>query len=181
MKALVVYESMFGNTKTVAEAIADGMGPHVSTGIWEVGEIAPSIPDDVDLLVVGGPTHAFGMSRTGTRQQAAAEAGHPLVSRGPGLREWLDQLQARPGLAVATFDTSFKKIRRLGTAGKSLKKRLTHLGLHPLADPESFFVEGTSGPLAEGERVRAFEWGDKLALTYIAKSEEEDVLGGLAR
>jgi hypothetical protein len=93
----------------------------------------------------------------------------------------LDQLQVRQGLAVATFDTSFRKIRRLGTASKSLKKRLTHLGFHPLADPESFFVEDTSGPPAEGERARAFEWGDRLALTYIAKSEEEEVLGELAR
>ena len=169
MQALVVYESMFGNTKMVAEAVVDGMTPHLATELSEVGETPPRIGDDVGLLVLGGPTHAFGMSRPGTRQQAAGEVTRPLVSQGPGLREWLETLEARSELPVATFDTAMKKFRRLGTAGRSAGKRLRRLGLKPVSAAETFYVEGTTGPLAEGEEARAREWGARLALDVLAK------------
>jgi flavodoxin len=64
MKALVVYESMFGNTEEIAHAIADGLGESVEVQLAEVAD-APVEPNpDVALIVVGGPTHAFSMSRT---------------------------------------------------------------------------------------------------------------------
>ncbi len=93
MSALVVYESMFGNTQSIAKGIGDGLSSRMTVEIVEVGE-APSIIDpDVELLVVGGPTHAFGMSRPGTRQNAAQQTGHDLVSKGIGMREWLATVQ----------------------------------------------------------------------------------------
>jgi hypothetical protein len=76
MRALVVFESAFGNTEKIARAINEGLTSVVPTRAVEVGGAALELEGDVDLLVVGGPTHAFGMSRPGTRQQAAKQAEH---------------------------------------------------------------------------------------------------------
>ena len=62
-RALVVFESMFGNTQQIAEAVKEGLSTSVPTDILEVGTAPGVIPDGVGLIIVGGPTHAFGMSR----------------------------------------------------------------------------------------------------------------------
>jgi flavodoxin len=67
MHAIVVYESMFGNTQRVAEAVAAGIAAHMTVELIEVGAAPTQIGEDVGLLVVGGPTHAFGLSRQSTR------------------------------------------------------------------------------------------------------------------
>lgn len=161
MRALVVYESMFGNTKTIARAIAEGLSGHMEVEAIEVSTAPVRIPDDVGLLVVGGPTHGFGMSRIGTRQQAVTERPEPLVSRGIGLREWLD---SRPSgtCGAAAFDTCFKKARMFGTAGRAAEKRLRKLGFDMVARAESFYVGGTTGPLRQGEIDRARRWGSAV-------------------
>src|SRR5215204_1687443 len=89
MRARVVYESMFGNTQAIAQAVADGLAERMSVDVEEVGSAATDVAGDVDLLVVGGPTHAFGMSRERTRESAAVQAAGEVVSAGEGLREWL--------------------------------------------------------------------------------------------
>src|SRR5687767_13979110 len=91
MRALVVYESMFGNTKQVADAIGEGMRGRVATELVEVNEAPREIGADT-LLVVGGPTHAFGMSRSKTRQDAMIQAGKDPEAAGIGMREWLESL-----------------------------------------------------------------------------------------
>lgn len=85
MKALVVFESMFGNTRDVAQAVADGVATRLDVGVAEVGT-SPDLAG-VDLLIVGAPTHAMGLSRDGTRKSAAEQAGDRLVSRRQGVRE----------------------------------------------------------------------------------------------
>jgi hypothetical protein len=67
MKALLVYESLFGNTEAVARAIADGLSLEMEVAVHEVGEAPTVITEFIDLVVVGGPTHAFSLSRPGTR------------------------------------------------------------------------------------------------------------------
>ena len=88
MRALVVYESMFGNTEQVARQVADGLSGHAQVELREVSE-APAQPDELlDLVVLGGPTHAFSMSRASTREDARRQgATHGEVYT--GLREWL--------------------------------------------------------------------------------------------
>ena len=76
MKALVVFESMFGNTKEIAEAIAEGLRDTLETECLEVGQ-APAPWEDIDLLVVGGPTHQFGLSRPDSRKGAITETDEP--------------------------------------------------------------------------------------------------------
>ena len=82
MRALVVFESMFGNTRQIAGAVADGLSQAVRTDLVEVSRAPAQISGDVELVVVGGPTHAFGMTRPGTRRDAARQAAEPLVSAG---------------------------------------------------------------------------------------------------
>ena len=72
-QALVVYESMFGNTEQVAEAIGEGLRSKVEAEVVRVDRAPEVLPDSLDLLVVGGPTHAFSMSRPGTRESASAQ------------------------------------------------------------------------------------------------------------
>lgn len=161
-RAWVVYESMFGNTREVAQAIADGLGTSALVDVHEVS-LVPAVPDDLDLLVVGGPTHAFGLSRASTRADAARKSGR-LVESATGLREWLEDLPAptaRPGFA--TFDTRVDHPRLPGSAARKAAKRLARLGLSPVAAPESFWVHGTEGPLVDGELDRARAWGHGLA------------------
>jgi hypothetical protein len=102
MHALVVFESMYGNTEAIARAIADGLSSRMTVEIVEVGAAPSRIPNDLHLLVVGGPTHAHGMSNPGTRRSAGGKAPGGPVSSGIGIHEWLDGLTGgSPGTAAA--------------------------------------------------------------------------------
>ena len=163
MRALVVFESAFGNTEKIARAIQEGLTSLVPTRAIEVGGAARDLGGDVDLLVVGGPTQAFGMSRPGTRQQAARQADDGVVSEGIGIREWLAGLNRPAPRLAAAFDTRFKKPRLItGSAARSAEKRLRELECGIAAPAESFFVSGTTGPLLDGEVERARRWGERL-------------------
>jgi menaquinone-dependent protoporphyrinogen IX oxidase len=70
MRALVVYESMYGNTHRIAEAIARGLRPAYAVRVVSVAGARYEHVGRYDLIVVGGPTHAHGMSRPDTRQGA---------------------------------------------------------------------------------------------------------------
>lgn len=163
MKALVVYESMFGNTKTIAEAIAVGMSETIDAECVEVGG-APVSPEGFDLLVVGGPTHQFGLSRPDSRKGATSETEEPLVSQGIGIREWLRILAKAAGDAAATFDTSIRKPNLPGSAARGAQKRLKRLGYRIVMPAEIFHVEGTTGPITDGELERARTWGRDVAV-----------------
>jgi hypothetical protein len=163
MRALVVYESMFGNTRTIADAVALGLSLWLDADVVEVGEAPTALPGDVGLLVVGGPTHAFGMSRPGTRREAAGQAENPVVSAGVGLREWLAGVRVgATDIAAATFDTRVRKPHLPGSAAAAAAKRLRRLGFRVVARPESFYVDGKFGPLLSGEPERARRWAEGL-------------------
>src|SRR5205085_654645 len=85
-RAVVVYESMFGNTRTIARAVADGLAGFLPVDLVEVADAPAAVAGDVGLLVVGGPTHAFGLTRPDTRRTALQQAGRdPSANRsGPG-------------------------------------------------------------------------------------------------
>src|SRR5512139_1244290 len=94
-KALVVYESMFGNTEGVARAVADGLRGHLDVDVVEVAKAPSPLGEDVDLVVVGGPTHAFSMTRQNTREDAVRQ-GAQAGSAAYGIREWIDHLRNAP-------------------------------------------------------------------------------------
>jgi flavodoxin len=167
MKALVVYESLFGNTEKVAQAIADGLSEHGDVELLEVTKTREVTTEHLDLLVVGGPTHGFSMTRPTTREEAVSR-GASHGSTIFGLREWLDQLhKGRHSELVATFDTRVSKVRHLpGSAAKSAAKIVSGLGYSSAAQAESFYVEDVSGPLLEGELDRAHDWGEWLGKQF---------------
>ncbi|MGN0063279.1 MAG: flavodoxin family protein [Nocardioides sp.] len=162
MSVLVVHESMWGNTKAVAEAVAEGLG---GATVLDVSQAPSPLPDQVRLLVVGGPTHAFSMSRASTREDALARGATP-EHEGRGIREWLAELPRaeRVGrVGIATFDTRVAKVRHFpGSAAKAAAKEVKRHHLGTLVASESFFVEDYEGPLLPGELDRARDWGASL-------------------
>ncbi len=168
MRALVVYESMFGNTRDVALAIADGIGTKMPVDTVEVGAAPTALPLDVSLLVVGGPTHVHGMSTPRTRANAAERSGGELVSKGPGMREWLAEVHAGSGVKAAAFDTRSNGPALLtGSAAKGAASMLRRAGVGRLEQPRSFVLDGVTGPLTDRVPVEQIEaaraWGVALA------------------
>lgn len=162
MSTLVIYESMYGNTRAAAEAVASGFGPAEQAEAVEVSAAPRQLPPGVDLVILGAPTHGHGLSRPQSRESAAKEG--PVVSRDIGLREWIGEASIPDGVRVATFDTRFDKARWLtGSAAITMKKHLRRRGYTGEVATESFFVDHTVGPLHEGELRRAREWGAQLA------------------
>ena len=153
MRAIVVCESRFGNTHRIAEEIAGALGSE----LLSVDDPVPQL-DEVDLLVVGAPTHVHGLTSERSRT-AAAEQG---ATGGRGVREWLDELPRGP-VRAASFDTRFDKPTFLtGSAAKGIAKRLRGKGYELVLEPQSFFVDGTEGPVHEGELERAAQWAARL-------------------
>lgn len=172
-KALVVYESMFGNTQKVAEAIGAGLATSLEVEVVEVGEAPVEPGPDVTLVVAGGPTHAFGMTREATRADAI-ELGAEHGAREFGLREWIDRLPTRRGgPSLATFDTrTTGRRRRPGSAARAAERAARRHGYDAAAPAESFFVADTDGPLVPGELERATDWGrDLIALVKVTTKE----------
>jgi len=169
MRAVVVYESMYGNTHLIAEAIGAGLRSAGEVAVVHVDHALPELLEPADLLVVGGPTHGHAMTRETTRQSAVDDAHKPGSTltldpdaEGEGLREWFDALGSLD-CAAAAFDTRFDMAAALtGRASKGIKKRLAHHGLHLVAPPESFFVV-KGNTLEDGEAARAEDWGRTLA------------------
>lgn len=166
MKALIIYESIFGNNKAVAEAIADGLAPVWDVTVTEVASAPTEIPDDVLLLIVGGPTHQFGMSRPSSRDIVASNPERSPDASTTGIREWLDRRpKGHQGLMSASFGTGMAKprfIHYFGSAAKRISKRLKQLQFDVIDSPQTFWVDGLSGPLVDGEAERAREWGESL-------------------
>ena len=166
MDALVVYESVYGNTRAIAEAIAEGIG---GASVLPVHE-ATGTRSKAELLVVGGPTHMHGLATASSRRGAvegAMEDGasniEPGATKEPGLRTWLRDLAPSAAYQAAAFDTRLDKSPWLtGAAARAIAKRLRHRGFDVLGT-ESFLVEHAEGPLEDGELERARAWGAALA------------------
>ena len=171
MRAVVVYESMFGNTHTVAERIAEGVGEIAETTVVSVHDATAELITGADLVVVGGPTHVHGMSsersRAGAADIAAKDDDLDLDpdAYGEGLRDWFDALDddAGSGRRAAAFDTRVHASALLtGQASKGIAKRLRRHGFDLVVDVESFFVD-KANHLEPGEADRATEWGRAAA------------------
>ena len=171
MKAVVVYESMFGNTHAVAEAIGKGLGESVAT-VVPAADASPELLAGADLVVVGGPTHVHGMSRQSTRRAAVDMAAKPdatVVLEPPparsGVREWLAAQPGAGGARAAAFDTRLHWPAAIGgKASRGIARQLRHHGYRMESGPESFYVSKENRLLA-GEEARAEAWGRRLAAT----------------
>ena len=168
MTALVVYESMYGNTRAIAEAIAETLttGGHDATAVAVAD--APAAPD-ADLLIVGGPTHMHGLTTSLSRRmavKAAEEDGHPVepgADDESGLRQWLRALPEREGARAAAFDTrGDAKAALTGSAARGIARRLRHHG-YTVVGSDSYLVDDAEGPLQDGELDRARAWAAGVA------------------
>ncbi|WP_165069819.1 flavodoxin family protein [Marisediminicola senii] len=161
MRALVVYESLWGNTESIARAVARQLEQRMTVVITD-SEGAPASIDGIDLLVVGAPTHAFSMSRPATRADAVERHGAPrTVTR--GIREWLAALpRMSSAVPAATFDTRADSPRLPGSAARAARHRLRALRFDVSDGAVSFWVDGYAGPLIDGELERAAEWAAAL-------------------
>jgi hypothetical protein len=171
MRALVVYESMFGNTHVIADHIAAGLGsaPGVDVTVTSVHDATPEVLAAADLVVVGGPTHVHGMSnkqsRVGAKDMAAKQDDLDLDPdwEGPGLRDWFDSFSVPPERPAAAFDTRIHASALLtGQASKGIARRLHKHGCTLVVEPESFFVDKASH-LEPDEADRATRWGRSIA------------------
>lgn len=171
MRALVVYESMYGNTHVVADRIAAGIREGAEAKVISVHGVDPVDVARADLIVVGGPTHVHGMSSATSRKSAAADPGKLAESeltlepdsQGPGLRDWFETLGPLTNRKAAAFDTRIDMAAMLtGRASKAIARRMRSHGMDLIAPPESFLVDRASH-LVPGEAERAEDWGRSLA------------------
>ena len=168
MRALVVYESMYGNTRTVASSIADGLRATHEVTLLPVVRATEELVDRADLLVAGGPTHMHGMTSAGSRRIAAETArkeGSGLTmdpdADGPGVRGWLSGLSARQALAAA-YDTRLTGSPTFtGRASRGISRGLKRHGYRMVAKTESFLIS-KQNTLLDGEVARARSWGAAL-------------------
>ena len=151
METLVAYESLFGRTHAIAEAIAAGLRPHGEVRMVPVGDAGTDMIAWAYLVIVGGPTHIHGMSRSKSREDGRARAAKPdttltldPAASGPGVREWLDALVKVDGKSGAAFDT-----------------RVTGPAL---------ITGRASGAIARGLRHRGFGWSPTLRASWSTRS-----------
>jgi flavodoxin len=159
MKAMVVYDSAYGNTEKVAQAIGQALGPVEEVQVVRVGETSPEQLAGLTLLVAGSPTQKF--SPLGTITSFLKSIPNN------GLR----------GVKVAAFDTRFPQskieevgilaffVRIFGYAAEPIAKRLQKKGGQLAVPPEGFYVSDTEGPLVEGQLERAADWARQIVAT----------------
>jgi hypothetical protein len=160
MKAVVVYESHWGNTARVAQAIADGIGPE--TLVLATDEADVSAVSGADLLVAGAPVLGFGLP-TERMEAAVANSGSmapmPPDTTHPSLRAWLGDLPRGRGQGAA-FETRVRWSP--GGATGAIERSLERAGYPTSGTPGKFIVTGRYGPLRKGELDRARRWGEAL-------------------
>jgi flavodoxin len=157
-KALVVYDSFFGNTERIARSIGNALGRSEDVEIIRVGDVRPEQLAGLKLLIVGSPTRAFRPS--------------------PAIKKFLKSIpkNSLKGVKVAAFDTRITDeeidsavfilgilVNIFGYAAKPIADRLVKKGGRLIALPEGFYVHGTEGPLKEGELERASNWAKKIS------------------
>ena len=170
MRALVIYESMFGNTHEVAERIGAGLRVDFEVEVIPVHDAVERDLAEVDLLVVGGPTHAHSMSRHSTRSAAVKQAAsdqtlelEPAASE-VGLRDWFEELPRGWHGCAAAFDTRAVGPELLtGSAARGIARQLTKHGFELVSTSESFLVD-RQNRLVVGEADRAEAWGEALTI-----------------
>ncbi len=169
MRTLIVFESMYGNTHAIADAIASGLRAQSDVDVVPVGRVTPAQVANVDLLVVGGPTHVHGMTSSMSRKSAveAVAKSEGELALDPeigsvGLRDWLDTLAEVDGTAAIAFDTRYDgPVMFTGHASKGIASRLRGHGYVVRTDPESFLVD-KANKLVTDELDRATTWATSI-------------------
>jgi hypothetical protein len=159
MRAVVVYESFWGNTAAVARAIAEGIGKDATP--MTTDQATPDVVASADLLIVGGPVMVMRLPTDGVREEIGRDTEGPRADMShPPLRSWLEGLPNGHGRGAA-FETRLRWSP--GGATGAIKRGLEHAGFRTIAKGQKFVVTGKYGPLKDGELHRARQWGAALA------------------
>ena len=155
MKALVIYDSIFGNTEQIAQAIGKALGSTIDVNTVKISDTSTEQLNEIQLLIVGSPTRAFNPT--------------------PAINTFLKSIPANSlrdiktaafdtGIALDDIDSSVGRffIKRFGYAAKKISDKLIKKGGKSVLPPEGFFVEGNEGPLKKGELERAAEWAKQI-------------------
>ena len=158
MKVLIIYDSVFGNTEQIAQAMGNALGSQADVNVLRVGDVQPEQLTGLNLLIVGSPTRAFRPS--------------------PAINKLLGSIPKHglKGVKVAAFDTRISMddidsrilpplVKLFGYAAKPIADRLEKKEGELAIPPEGFFVEGSEGPLKEGELERAADWAKQIIAT----------------
>lgn len=164
MKAFIIYDSMFGNTERVAQAMATALGDRAEVAACRVGDVKPEDFVGVDLLIVGSPTQGF----------------QPT----PAIKKLLERIPAQglKGVKVAAFDTRISiedvgsrflmvMVNLFGYAAKPIANQLRKKAGELVVPPEGFIVQDKEGPLKDGELARAAAWAKQIRAVIPAASE----------
>ena len=143
MKVLIVYDSQFGNTEKVAQAITAALGTKEDTHLVKVKMVKPEDMKGLDILIVGSPIHAWGPTK--------------------GMKSFMRSLKPGilSGVRAAAFDTGYPS-RMAGSAAKKIEKALGKAGCSIVAPARKFAVSGNKGPLADGELDKAAAWAKEI-------------------
>ena len=145
MNTLIIYDSTFGNTAQLAQAMADKLGEHGTAQIASADEADLAEVKEIDLLLVGGPTQRHGLS--------------------PNMKSLLEGFPRRTllGMHAGAFDTRYHMSAwKSGSAAHAIASKLKRAGASLIVEPESFFVAEREGPLEEGELERATVWAEEI-------------------
>lgn len=153
MKALVIYDSFFGNTEMVAKAIAAALATKLEVTAIKADQVEPQQLSDLDLLVVGSPTRAFNPS--------------------PNTKSFIKGLSPLTGVKVVVFDTRLPVeeanskvlvflVKLFGYAAEKMLKGLQKKGGQALLPANWFVVKDSEGPLKDGELERAAAWAGSM-------------------
>lgn len=145
MKALVIYDTQYGNTEQIAKAIGSGF-----TGEVRVKKVGDVTPDDIawsKFVIIGSPT----------------QGGRPTKP----IQEFLDKLpnDVFTGKRLAAFDTRMKSffVKLFGWAADKIEASLKTKSGNPTAQPKGFLVQSAKGPLLNGEEEKAIAWAKAIA------------------
>ena len=146
MSALVVVETYFGNTRHIGDVVADHLrSAGIDAAVVSVEEAPTQLNPEIDLLVVGAPTHNLGLSTEASRKTASAQTGLPAPAM--GVREWVGRV-AQPSVPplVAVFDTRTGHPWMAGSAAAQASALFARVGFPVLGARETFWVNGVTGP-----------------------------------
>jgi flavodoxin I len=148
MKGMIIYDSVYGNTEEIAQAIGTALSSQMDVEVIRVSDVNTANLTGLNLLIIGSPTHG----------------GSPTEA----IRDFLKDLSESVihDLNVAAFDTrlSTRLVKIFGYAAGKIASNLKKKGGILIAPPEPFFVQGRKGPLKEGELERAASWGNDLVI-----------------
>lgn len=159
MKILVVYDSFFGNTETIAKLVASSIGTEDEVKAIRVVDLRPEHLEDLELLVVGSPTRSW-------RPSASVMIFVQDLKKSQLANMHVTAFDTRIDLDTIKSKFTRSLVGRGGYAAKKILRKMVRKGGHQIEAPAGFLVDGTEGPLHEGEKQHAMKWGERIRKEY---------------